>query len=60
MNPACDIASNKVDNIICLHIEPLAHVFDESFTNNINNYFRGVDSAKKKIENAIKEKEGYY
>ena len=60
MNPACDIASNKFDNIICLHIEPLAHVFDNSFTNNINNYFNGVDGAKKKIENTIKEKNGYY
>ena len=60
INPACDIANDKFVNIICLHIEPLAEVFDEAFRTSIDHYLKWENSSnqREKIEKRIKEKTG--
>ena len=60
INPACDIANGKFVNIICLHIDPLAEVFnDQDFIGNINDYLNNQSNNKKeKIEKYIKRKTG--
>lgn len=60
INPACDIANGKFVNIICLHIDPLAEVFnDQDFIGNINDYLNNQSNNKKeKIEKYIKGKTG--